>query len=54
MLFEQVARRLINFEEQQYSLPSDVELYKAKCQSRFNNLEIIAVLGDVVRRVRPL
>jgi len=54
MLFEQVARRLLNLEEHQYSLTSDVEPYKAKCQSRFNNPEIIAVLGDVVRRMRLL
>ena len=54
MLFEQVARRLINIEEHQYSLPSDVEPYTASCQSRFNNPEIIAVLGDVVRRMRLL
>ena len=54
MLFEQVARRLINIEEHQYSLPSDTEPYKASCQSRFNNPEIIAVLGDVVRRMRLL
>ena len=54
MHFEQVVRRLINLEEQQYSLPSGIEPYKAKCQSRFNNPEIIAVLGDVVRRLRLL
>lgn len=54
MLFEQVARRLINIEEHQYSLVTDAEPYKAKCQSRFNNPEIIAVLGDVVRRMRLL
>ena len=51
MLLEQVARRLINIEEHQYSLPSDTEPYKASCQSRFNNPEIIAVRGDVVRRM---
>ena len=54
ILFEQVARRLINIEEHQYSLASDTEPYKAACQSRFNNPEIIAVLGDVVRRMRLL
>ena len=43
MLFEQVARRLINMEEHQNSLASDTEPYKAACQSRFNNPEIIAV-----------
>ena len=54
MLFEQVARRLINIEEHQYSLAGDAEPYKAACQSRFNNPEIIAVLGDVIRRMRLL
>ena len=54
MLFEQVARRLINIEEHQYALTSDTEPYEASCQSRFNNPEIIAVFGDVVRRMRLL
>ena len=54
MLFEQVARRLIETEELEYSLASDLEPYEASCQSRFNNPEIIAVLGDVVRRLRLL
>ena len=52
MLFEQVARRLLNLEEHEYSLASDQEPYKAARQSRFNNPEIIAVLGDVIRRLR--
>ena len=54
MLFEQVARRLINLEEMQYSLASDTEPYEASPQSRFATPEIIAVLGDVVRRLRLL
>ena len=54
MLFEQVARRLLNIEEHQYSLITDGQPYKASCQSRFNTPEIIAVLGDVVRRMRLL
>ena len=54
MLFEQVARRLINLEEHEYTLASDQEPYKAARQSRFNNPEIIAVLGDVIRRLRLL
>ena len=37
-----------------YSLASDQELYKAARQSRFNNPEIIAVLGDMIRRLRLL
>ena len=54
MLFEQVARRLLNIEEHEYHLGSDPEPYRASCTSRFNNPEIIAVLGDVVRRMRLL
>ena len=60
MLFEQVARRVINIEELEYALSTDVSQlgvnmpYEASCQSRFNTPEIIAVLGDVVRRLRLL
>lgn len=52
MLFEQVACRLINTEEHEYHLTDDAEVYTAWCQSRFNKPEIIAVLGEVVRRMR--
>ena len=51
---QQVAQRLINVEEHQYSLAGDTQPYQAACQSRFNNPEIIAVLGDMVRRMRLL
>ena len=54
MPFEQVARRLIDIEEHEYTLATDDVPYVASCQSRFNNPEIIAVLGDVVRRMRLL
>jgi hypothetical protein len=54
MLFEQVARRVINIEELEYALSTDVQPYEASCQSRFNTPEIIAVLGDVARRLRLL
>ena len=54
MLFEQVAKRLIDVEELEYSLPTDIDPYEASCQSRFNTPEIIAVLGDVIRRLRLL
>ena len=54
MLFEQVARRFIGIEELEYSLASDPEPYEAPCQNRFNNPEIIAVPGDVVRRLQLL
>ena len=49
-----VARRLINVEELEYTLETDEEPYEAACQSRFSSPEIIAVLGDVVRRLRLL
>ena len=54
MLFEQVARRVINVEELEYCLASDTEPYEVSKQFRFNNPEIIAVMGDVVRRLRLL
>eukprot|EP00812_Abedinium_dasypus_P007843 NODE_1_length_8589_cov_4.556480.p1 GENE.NODE_1_length_8589_cov_4.556480~~NODE_1_length_8589_cov_4.556480.p1 ORF type:complete len:2586 (+),score=446.46 NODE_1_length_8589_cov_4.556480:571-8328(+) len=54
MLFEQVARRLINIEEHEYHLADDEEIYRAACKSRFNKPELIAVFGDVVRRMRIL
>ena len=54
MLFEDVARRLIDIEEHEYTLATDDVPYVASCQSRFNNPEIIAVMGDVVRRMRLL
>ena len=54
MRFEQVARRLIGNQELVYSLASDPEPYEASCQSRFNNPEIVAVLGDIMRRLRLL
>ena len=54
MLFEQVAKRLIDIEEHEYTLETDETPYVASCQSRFNTPEIIAVLGDVVRRMKML
>ena len=54
MLFERVARRLMNLEEMQYSLASDAEPYQASNQSRFNAPELIAVLGNCIRRLRML
>ena len=54
MLFEEVARRLIDIEELEYSVPTDDEPYEASCQSCFNNPEIVTVRGDVIRRLRLL
>ena len=50
MLFEQVARRLINVKELEYTLATDDKPYEAACQSCFNKPELVAALGDVVRR----
>ena len=50
----EVARRLINVEESEYSLGTDEEPYEVACQGRFSFPEIIAVEGDVVRRLRLL
>ena len=36
MLFEQVARRLVDIEEHEYAVQGDAEPYKAARQSRFN------------------
>ena len=38
----------------EYSLETDEEPYEAACQSRFSSPEIVAVLGDVIRRLRLL
>ena len=35
-------------------MPTDVETYVASKQSRFNTPDIVAVLGDVVRRLKLL
>ena len=45
MLFEQVARRLVNLEELEYVLESGEEPCAAACQSRFSLPEIAAALG---------
>ena len=52
MLFEECARRLFDLEEMEYSLPTDEAQYVASAQSRFVKPEIVAVLGDVVRRMK--
>jgi hypothetical protein len=54
MLFEQCAQRLFDLEEMEYSLPTDEVQYVASSQSRFVKPEIIAVMGDVVRRMKML
>ena len=52
MLFEQCAQRLYEIEEMEYSLETDEVQYVASTQSRFVKPEIVAVLGDVVRRMK--
>ena len=52
MLFEQCAQRVYDIEEMEYSLTTDDVPYVASCQSRFVKPEIVAVLGDVVRRMK--
>jgi hypothetical protein len=54
MLFEQCAQRLFDLEEMEYSLPTDEVQYVASSQSRFVKPEIIAVMGDVVRRMKMM
>ena len=47
MLLEQVARRLFNVEEMQYSRASDAQPYQASNQSRFNAPELFVVPGFI-------
>ena len=54
MLFEECARRLIDLEEMEYTLSTDDVPYEASSQSRYVNPEIVAVLGDGVRRMKML
>ena len=54
MLFEEVARRLINVDEQEYTVSKGAEPYEDSCQGPFNNPEFVVVLGDVIRRLRLL
>jgi hypothetical protein len=54
MLFEEVARMLLNREELEYHLACDEERYEASAQCRFDTPEILSVLFDVVRRLAML
>ena len=54
MLFEEVARRLIDVEEMEYMLPGDETPYEARSPSRFTDPEVLAMLGDSVRRLKML
>ena len=46
-----VARRLIDIEEHKHALATDEVPYVASHQARINNPEIIAIVGDMVRRM---
>ena len=52
MLYEQCVQRCYDIEEMEYSLPTDDVPYVASSQSRFVKPEIVAVLGDNVRRMK--
>jgi hypothetical protein len=54
MLFEEVGRMLIDREEMEYALPGDDTPYEARSPSRFTDPEVLAMLGDAVRRLRML
>ena len=54
MLFEEVAAMLIEREELEYYLEEDDVPYRARSPSRFVAPEIVAVLGDVRRRLALL
>ena len=46
MLFQEVARRLIDVEAMEYVLPGDEIPYKARSPFRFTDPEVLAMLGD--------
>jgi hypothetical protein len=54
MLYEEVARRLMDVEEMEYKLPGDETPYEARSPSRFTDPEVLAMLGDAVRRLKML
>ena len=54
MLFEEVAAMVLEREELEYSLEADEAPYSARAPSRFVAPEIVAVLGDVRRRLALL
>ena len=54
MLFQEVAAMVIEREELEYYLEDDDAPYRARAPSRFVAPEIVAVLGDVRRRLALL
>ena len=54
MLFEELAPMLLDREELEYALDEDQTVYTARAPSRFVAPEIVAVLGDVRRRLALL
>ena len=51
---QQLFASLLNREELQYDLPSDLEKYIAPCKSRFDSATMICVFADCLRRLRTL
>ena len=54
MLFEEVARMLLDREELEYHLVEDEDKYIARSPGRFTEPEVCAMLGDAVRRLALL
>ena len=54
MLFEEVARMLLDREELEYHLANDESKYVARSPSRFTEPEVTAMLGDATRRLALL
>ena len=54
MLFEEVARMLLDREELEYHLANDESKYVARSPSRFTEPEVAAMLGDATRRLALL
>ena len=54
MLFEEVAKMLVDREELEYQLPDDVAPYEARSPSRFTEPEVMVMLDDACRRLKML
>ena len=54
MLFEEVARMLIDREELEYQTEEDAVEYHARSPSRFVSPDVLACLGDATRRLAML
>ena len=54
MLFEEVARMLLEREELEYQFADDQSHYTARSPGRFTEPEVVAMLGDACRRLALL